>query len=79
MISFFDISEQRGGLHLLARFFQDGLNFGEEKNHFTAGTTFEEQIGVENAAIHERRCHIPIADHLTEPGVLVGSQGSRRP
>src|SRR5208282_1780959 len=74
---FLDVSEGFGIVHFLAKFFEKGMNLGENEKHFAAATRLQKEFLVERAVQHERRNHIPIAPDLAKPGVFLAGKRSR--
>src|SRR5271155_1106782 len=74
---FLDVAEGIGIVGLLAKFLNEGMDLGENEEHFAATARLQKEFFIERAVEHERRSHIPIAAHLSNPCTLLARQRTR--
>src|SRR5271155_3613143 len=74
---FLDVAEGIGIVGLLAKFLNEGMDLGENEEHFAATARLQKEFFIERAVEHERRSHIPIAAHLSNPCALLAGQRTR--
>src|SRR6267154_5983078 len=68
---FLDVCEGVGIVGLLAKFFEERIDLGENEEHFSATARLQKEVFVKRAVQHEERSHIPVAAHLAKPCVLL--------
>src|SRR5713101_3005704 len=71
---FLDVGEGVRIVRLLAKFFEEGIDLGENEEHFSAATRLQKEVFVERALQHEGRSHIPITTHLAKPSIFLAGK-----
>src|SRR5450755_116957 len=61
-------------LHSFADFFQEWFNLSIENEHLAREAWLQEQLSIQSAAQYKRRAHLPVAAHLPQPIIFLGSQ-----